>query len=494
MSIRPEAARLLTQISRLLAARNIRAYLVGGFLRDTLLERATADIDIGVDADALETARYIAASLSAKYVPLDEVNRVGRVIVPEGKWLLDFSTFKGKTIEEDLAQRDFTVDALAYPLDEATAYEINDDKIIDLYGGRADLDRRILRGLNTGIFKADAARLLRAVRIAAEAGFRIEANTEAMITEDRLRIRQVAGERTREELLRLLALPGAGNHCYQMDRLGLLTALIPELEAAKGVDQPQAHVWDVYEHSLQTVHALEFVLRESDWEYGNEETLAMIPWSERLEEYFNREISAGSTGKTILKLTALLHDIAKPQTKFIEDGHARFFGHQEQGAAIAGAILERMRFSNKEIQLVELIIKHHLRPTQMSNEGLPTNRAIYRFFRDTGEAGIGVLFLSLADHLAARGGTLDKEEFRQHAEITAYTLKKHFEETVVTAPPKIISGRDVMENLGLPAGPIIGEMLEILKEAQAAGEINDKSQAMAYLKKIYSEKYKNIHN
>jgi poly(A) polymerase len=351
-----------------------------------------------------------------------------------------------------------------------------------------------LKALNDGIFKADAARLLRALRIAAELHFNIDIVTETLMAEDALLIRSVAGERIREELLRLLALPGAGKRLFLMDSLGLLTALIPELAPARGVDQPHAHVWDVFEHSLQTVSAVEFVLREADWEYAGEDVLAAVPWSDRLERNFDREISSGSTARTMLKLTALLHDVAKPQTKFIEDGHARFFGHQEQGAAIAGAVLERLRFSKKEIQLVELLIKYHLRPTQMTNEGMPTNRAIYRFFRDIGEAAIDVLFLSLADHLAARGALLDEEDWRGHAEITAYVLQKHFEEAIVTAPPKIIDGKDVMESLGLPAGPAIGEMLEAVKEAQAAGEIADKAQALNYLKHLYSEKYKNTHN
>jgi poly(A) polymerase len=494
LSIRPEAARLLTQISRLLAAGNIRAYIVGGFVRDTLLERDTADVDIGVDADALELASYIAASLKAKYVTLDDINHVGRVIIPQSKWYLDFTTLKGKIIEEDLAYRDFTINAMAYPLDENISSGMVMESIIDPYGGRTDLEHRTLKALNNDVFKTDAARLLRALRIAAELHFNIDIETETLITEDALLIRNTAGERIRTELLRLLALPRAGKRLFLMDSLGLLTALIPELAPARGVDQPHAHVWDVFEHSLQTVNALEFVLREADWEYAGEDLLATIPWSNRLEQHFNREISSGSTGRTILKLTALLHDIAKPQTKFIEDGHARFFGHQEQGAAIAGTILERLRFSNKEIQLVELLIKYHLRPTQMTNEGMPTNRAIYRFFRDIGEAGIDVLFLSLADHLAARGAELDEADWRAHADITSYVLQKHFEETAVTAPAKIIDGKDIMDSLGLPAGPEIGKMLEAVREAQAAGEINDKTQALNFLKHLYSEKYKNNHN
>lgn len=493
MSIKPEATRLLTEISRLLAARDIRAYIVGGFVRDTLLGRDTADIDIAVDADALAVARDIAGVLDGKFVLLDDINMTGRLVLPGKELLVDFTTLKGD-IEHDLAQRDFTINALAYGLNESIRAGINIKDIIDPFEGQKDLERRLVTALNSGIFKADAARLIRAVRIAAELGFNIEGATEMLITKNSPLITGVAEERIREELLRLLALPGAGKRFFHMDRLGLLTALIPELAPAKGVDQPFAHVFDVFEHSLQTISAVEFVLREGELEYAGEDIRAMIPWSERLERHFNREVSSGSTDRTMLKLAALLHDIAKPQTKTLDEGRARFLGHQAEGAAVSGAIMERLRFSKREIELTELLITHHLRPTQMGHEGLPTDRAVYRFFRDLGEAGIDVLFLSLADHLAARGPSLDHEEYGGHARMTAYVLEKHFEEIKLSAPPKIIDGRDVMEALGLPAGPIIGEMLEALKEAQAAGEITDKAGALKYLKHLFEEKIKNIRN
>jgi poly(A) polymerase len=493
LSIKPEAARLLTEISRLLAARNIRAYIVGGFVRDTLLEQATADIDIAIDEDALIIAREIASSLSGKYIPLDDINLVGRVVIPGSEWHTDFTTFKGR-IEEDLSRRDFTVNAMACPLNDGFTSGIDINNVIDPYHGRQDLEHRILRALNDDIFKADAARLMRALRISAELGFTIDEKTERLISQDSRLIAHVAGERIREELLRLLAFTGAGKRLFYMDKLGLLIALIPELAPAKGVDQPHAHVFDVFEHSLHTVSAIEFVLREGVWEYGGEDLHDMIPWSDKIERHFNRSINAGSTGRMLLKLAALLHDIAKPQTKTMDEGRARFLGHQEEGAAVAAAIMERLRFSNREIQLAELVIKYHLRPTQMSSSGLPTNRAIYRFFRDTGEAGIDVLFLSLADHLAARGPALDINEYREHARMTADVLEKHFEEAGPSTPPKIIDGRDVMEALGLPAGPVIGALLENLREAQAAGEVTNKAQALEFIERLFTLRYNNNHN
>ena len=166
-------------------------------------------------------------------------------------------------------------------------------------------------------------------------------------------VTQVPGERTREELLRLLAPPRAAYYLRYLDELGLLLGLIPELAEGKGVEQPTVHFWDVFDHSLQTVAAVEFLLRESDWEYGNEDMLSTAPWSETIDRHLSQEVSSGSHHKVLLKLGALLHDIAKPMTKSIDDtGRARFLGHAKQGAAMTATILERLRFSKREVSLV----------------------------------------------------------------------------------------------------------------------------------------------
>ncbi len=493
LSIKPEAARLLTLISRLLAAKNTTAYIVGGLVRDILLGRDTADIDIALDGDALEIAARIAAELNGTYVPLDDINRVGRVVLPDKEHYIDFSTISG-TIEEDLGRRDFSVNAIAYKLDETIAHGLDEADIIDPFHGRHDLEHRTLKALNADIFTADSARLMRAVRIAAELDLKIDPGTEQLLARDSRLISSVAGERTREELVRLLARPDTGKYLFLMDKLGLLTALIPELGPARGVDQPRAHVFDVFEHSLQTVNATAFILRESAWEYGDGEILAEVPWSERIARHFDRRISSGSTGRSLMKLAALLHDIAKPQTKTMDAGRARFIGHHEQGAAAAAAIMERLRFSRREITLVELLITHHLRPTQMSHgAAMPTNRAIYRFFRDLGESGIDILYLALADHLAARGPSLNREGWREHTAMTAYVLEKHFEEAGPTAPLKLLDGREIMDALGLPAGPEIGEMVEAINEAQAAGDVNNKADALQYIQRLYREKNNKTH-
>ncbi|MFC1942153.1 CCA tRNA nucleotidyltransferase [Chloroflexota bacterium] len=492
--VRPDALRLLNDISRFLIKEGVQAYLVGGFVRDMLLERDTADIDIAVAVDALTIAPKIASALGGKYISLDEENGVGRVVLfhnesapAKDKWELDFTTLKG-TIEQDLAQRDFTVDAMAIELDNITGSSLNPDSLIDPFHGRDDLRQRVIRAVRETAFREDAARLIRAVRLAAELVFDIDAETEELIHYYSNLITNVAGERVRDELLRLLATPGAARHLAYLDELGILTALIPELVPAKGVDQPKVHVWDVFDHSIQTVSTVEFLLRERAWEYAGEDILGSVPWSIDLSRHFDEEISCGSTRKSLLKLAALLHDIAKPQTKALdEDGRARFLGHPQEGAATATKILERLRFSTKEINLVELMVKHHLRPTQMSHEEFPSRRAIYRYYRDTGEAGIDILFLCLADHLATRGSTLDPAQWLEHTRIAEYILTKYTEEESLLVPPKLINGNDLMESFNLSPGPMLGELLEALRETQAAGEVATRQEALDYIKHLLTQ-------
>lgn len=488
--ITPEASGLLTRISRILAEQGIQSYLVGGFVRDMMLGRATADIDIAVDANALKVASAMAEALGGRYVPLDKENGVGRVVLNShaaGKWDIDFATLQGG-IREDLARRDFTIDAMAMELNGETGTILGIDDVIDPFRGQDDLEGGVIRSVSQNAFRDDPARLLRGIRLAAELGFTIESDTQKLIQSNSRLITTVAGERVREELVRLLAVAGAGNWLGYLDESGLFTALIPEMAPAKGVDQPKIHVWDVFQHSIQTVRAIEFILRETGLDYAGDEILEPVPWSEDLLHHFNTGISRGSTRKSMLKLAALLHDIAKPETKTIDEtGRARFLGHPQDGADMAAAIMERLRFSTREIKLVALLIKYHLRPTQMSHEGLPSRRAIYRYFRDTGDAGIDILFLSLADHLATRGAEINPEQWREHCRIVEYVLHERYQEASLSAHLKLIDGHDIMRAFGMSQGPEVGKLLEAVKEAQASGEVNSPQEAIDYARRRLDE-------
>jgi len=477
---------LLSRVSKLLNEFGVRGYVVGGFVRDTWLSRTTLDIDITVATDAPDVARRVADLLDGKYVLLDDTFGVARVLIfdektGEGPWQLDFSSCEGD-IERDLARRDFTINAMAIDLDRLVKDSPN-ARLIDPCNGCKDLDRKVVRSVSETAFEADAVRLLRAVRLAAELGFSIDGDTEIQIRRCAHLVNSVAGERVREELLRLLVLPGSGRFISYLDELGLLTDLLPELAVLKGVEQPKEHFWDVFTHSLQTVVAVDFLLREGEWEHGDAELLATVPWSTELAQYFKRGISSGSTGGALLRLAALLHDIAKPQTKTIEpDGRMRFLGHPQEGASLTVAALERLRFSAKETRLVEAMVKYHLRPTQMSQEGLPTGRAIYRYFRDVEEAGIDTLYLSLADHLATRGPHLDLTGWQEHTRIVDYVLNQYYEQQEQVRPVKLVDGHDLINIFGLSPGPGLGELLEAVREAQAVREVTSREEALEYVR------------
>ena len=355
--------------------------------------------------------------------------------------------------------------------------------LIDPFCGRLDLDRGIIKMVTAMAFRDDPVRLLRAQRLAAELDFTIDRQVEVEMEQAAPLITTVPGERVREELLRLLNASHGGQVFADMEKPGLLTALIPELLPLKGVAQPKEHHWDVFGHSLKTVSAADFILHQGAWEYQNPAVLTMVPWSETIAEYFDRTVSSGSTGRSLLKLAALLHDIGKPQTKALdENGRIRFLGHQDTGAEAVERILERLRFSTKEARLVTLMVKYHMRPTQLSQDAMPTARAIYRYFRDTGDAGIDTLYLSLADHLAARGPGLLPDQWEYHTRLTAYVLKQHSQQKAA-GPVKLVDGNDLINVFGMKPGAEMGALLEEIKEAQAAGEVTDREAALEYVRK-----------
>ncbi|HXZ29686.1 MAG TPA: HD domain-containing protein [Dehalococcoidia bacterium] len=508
---------ILARISRLLTAQKKQGYIVGGFIRDRLLKRETNDIDIAVNGDATNIARKIAKEIGGTFVLLDDVNNVARVVVTEDErpgrtaqkqephgveWNFDFSSFAGD-IKSDLGRRDFSINAMAVELSQfvtAAASKLSSRKstatvaekrpalkLLDPFSGKEDLRGKTVRGVSESIFETDAVRLLRAVRLAAELDFTIEPETESLIRRDSQAVTDVPGERVREELLRLLGLPRAAYHLRYLDKLGLLLALVPELAEGKGVEQPTVHFWDVFEHSLQTVAAVEYLIRESDWEYSNEDMLSTAPWSDAIERHLSQEVSNGSDHRVLLKLGGLFHDIAKPMTKSIDDtGRARFLGHSKEGAAITANILERLRFSNREIKLVESLVYHHLRPAQMANGELPTQRAIYRYFRDTGEAGIDVLLLALADYLASRGPLVSMEEWKKHCQLVNYILAEHDKQQAKTLPVELIDGHDIMDAFDLAPGPLIGKLLSMVHEAHASGELSTKEEALGLVQRKLS--------
>lgn len=480
--VRTEAAAILARLRTFLAAQGVEGFLVGGYVRDGLLGRSSHDIDLTVAGDAIAIGREVAGAFGASFVLLDEQHQIARVVLSQNgdRWHLDFAAMRG-AIESDLTQRDFTIDAIALKLGEIGA-GWNQVALIDPLDGVRDLEQSLIRAASNTAFIDDPARLLRAFRLSAQLAFSIDSETEALIRRDREFIADVSSERVRDELGCILETDRAADSIRHLDQLGLLDLIFPEMALTKGVEQPKEHFWNVFEHSLEAVSAVERLLAALNHKGG---LLDSLTFSGDLAERFSEEIVFGRTRKALIKLAALLHDVAKPQTKrFDEKGRMRFLGHAEQGAVITESILERLRFSSREKRMIAKMVEEHLRPGHLSNASeLPTRRAIYRYFRDTGDVGIDTLFLSLADHLATRGPAFSIEAWQEHVEVTQYMLTEWFEKKATISPPKLIDGKVLMDKFGLAPGPEIGRLLEAVREAQAAGEIETEKDALDFTKK-----------
>ncbi len=485
--LRIEAAPLRTLLGEIAAfcdARGVAAYATGGFLRDALLGVPIHDVDLTVAGDPLVIGPPLADALGGTYFPLREERGQARILLPGGLHI-DLMPLRAPDIEGDLRLRDYTVDALGAALDDLARGEA---QIIDPTGGLGDLRAGVVRMTGESALVDDPLRLLRGPRIATQFGFQIEPATAEAIRRNAARLPEAAVERQRDELIRIFATERAADGLRLLDELGLLALVLPEMEVTREVEQPKEHHYDVLGHSLAAVGALDMLLSEQRPESSParqlwDEVWRTLEWCTDLRGYFGEEIVPGTPRRALLKLCGLLHDIGKPETKSIEaGGRMRFFGHSDAGARIAGGLMRRLRFSSREVAMVEAMIDAHLRPVQLGADakgGRPSKRAIYRFFRDTADAGIETLFLSLADHLATVGPNVSLEGFRWHVALTAHILHVRFDDETTLSPPRLVDGDDLMAALGIGPGAVIGELLEAVREGQAAGEIQTREQALS---------------
>jgi putative nucleotidyltransferase with HDIG domain len=485
----PEGS-IIERVCAFLRQRSIEAYLVGGCVRDWLLGHPSHDVDFAVAGDAVKLARRVADRMGGAFVLLDEERGTGRVVTggEDGQRLfIDFARLQGDDILTDLSRRDFTVNAMAVEADAGT-------RIIDPYGGQRDLQLGLVRAVSEMAFRDDPLRTLRAVRLAAEMDARIEQGTEELLRRAVLLITDVSAERVRDELGKILALPVAAQNLRYLDELGLLVVIIPELEPLKGVEQSEPHYLDVFEHSLETVRRLEDIVEALEGEGAADGELSLIPlllspFSHQLSAHLAQPVSGDRLRLTLLKLAALLHDLGKPATKsFDDEGGVHFYGHGGEGAEMVGAILRRLRFGGNEVNLARTIVANHIRPHLLAEQEVLTRRAVYRFFRDTGDAGVDTLLLCLADHLATWWSNLRMARWQRQVEFVASMLADYYERyQKVISPPKLINGHDLMEEFGLEEGPRIGELLEAVREAQVEGEVRTKEEALALVKGLLTQ-------
>lgn len=460
-------------------------------MRDYALGRPSADLDLAASSDPEGLAHALARASGGSFVLLDDATKIYRVALPAGQ--VDVAQVQGGSIEADLARRDFGLNAMARRLEAGPGGEPALGPLLDPRRGLADAKARRLKASGSAPFEDDPLRLLRAFRLAAQLGLAIEPATARHIRRNAKRVRRCAGERVRQELLLLLAAPGAHRWLRAMDEARVLTAVFPELEKMRACARGYYGSGGVMRHTLDAVERMDLLLERLD---------DVFP---KLADPIRKHLGAwaGAAPGALLKLAVLLHDIAKPATARKIGGRLRFFGHDERGARMTERELVRLRFSGREIRGVCACVRHHLRPGNLATNREISPKAIFRFFRDVGEDGVPLLLACWADHssymplprLRRALGTLSKEpgpppketergKTVRHLRVISLLLRAYFTRTEVSRPKRLLDGNEVMKALGIPPGPLVGKILDKLSEAQATGRVKDREAALKFVQRF----------
>jgi putative nucleotidyltransferase with HDIG domain len=465
--------------------------LVGGAVRDLLLNRPIHDYDFILPEDAVRIARRLADKTGAAYMTLDAERDIARLIWKDGQRVsLDFAAYQGPDLLADLWARDFTINAIAIDLR-------NPGKLIDPTGGISDLLAKQIRPCLPDSFKNDPVRVLRAIRLANTLEARLPTETLALMRQAVAGLPSISPERLRDELFKILDLPQAATALRIMNMVGALGELLPDLVALQGLQQSPPHVQDAWEHTLDVINRLQSLLDVLSPAYDAEGVGSLVlglavlrlgRYRGQLAEHFAEQLNPERSLRSLLNFAALYHDVGKSLTRSVDaDGRIRFFEHEQVGADVASARGHALRLSNAEIERLRTIVRHHMRPSLLAQAGgIPSRKAVYHFFRDTGEAGVDVCLLSLADTLATYGPTLPQERWAWKLDLVRHLLESCWEHSQeVVSPPALVNGHDLIETLDISPGPRLGEILEAIREAQAEGHITSREEALEWALKYY---------
>jgi tRNA nucleotidyltransferase/poly(A) polymerase len=467
--------KLLAKIRKLAAKQDV--YIVGGWLRDRLLKRANRDLDLAASGSPLALSKKIARSLRGRLVVLDDEHKIYRIVLrghPDLDYI-DVARLRGKTIMEDLSNRDFTINAMALAVPDAGAIDIG--RRIDPLGGGKDLSGKTVRMVSPGAFADDPLRLLRAFRLAAELNFRLEPRTLRRIRKDARLISRSAAERIREELFRMFAVKDSADWIACMEKTGILQQVIPEISPMKtSARRFYFHPHGLWQHALETLRSLEDILRRPAKFFPKN--------AGQIERHLDETISSGVSRRELLKLIALLHDVAKPRCARRVGNRMRFLGHETKGAAMAAEIFTRLRIGRKEIRVARRLIEHHMRPISLGQSKTTTRRAAFRLFRDLAADVPDLFLLSLADCYSYRHLKTRKTVDLKTQECTVRNLVAlYFDEKEKPSRPKLADGHLLMRTFALQPGPLIGALLTLITEAQDTGKITTRDEAMALVRK-----------
>lgn len=454
---------------------NIDIYLVGGALRDLLLDRRIRDFDFAVARHHRKLIEAIIHWREGTLVVLDEERQIYRIVLKENI-TLDFSPMRGENIQEDLSQRDFTINAMAYNV--KNGWPLDKKKILDPFNAVKDLQAKILRHVSNKVFQEDPVRMLRAVAFMAQLNFQLHKNTKILIQNHRNKITTVAGERVVEELFKILKEKRSYYYFNLMDKdLYLLECIFPEISEMKEVGQCKYHLVDSWTHSIYTMKLVEsYIYAENFFE----DYIAKA-----YQDHFSEIIAGDHQRFQLIKLGAFFHDIGKPSARWIDEaGRVRFKGHESVGAEIVKEYSNKLRLSGREKEILYKYVALHMWPLVLYKKNDVSGRTLYKAFNETSEETLDVLLIALGDIIATRKILEPYEEmgkFKVYIEYIASNYLTRYKP--IENIGYIITGREVIEALNISQGTKVGEILQEVKRAIYFGEISpNKEEAISYIK------------
>lgn len=468
---------------------NQAPFVVGGAVRDALLEKPLHDLDFVMAEKPIRLAKRLAKRLNAGFFVLDDDRNTARVIYYNQNnqfFPLDFVQFTGESLQEDLSNRDFTINAMAISVDELT-------HVIDPLDGQTDLQQGYLRACSEHALTDDPVRVLRGVRLAIQFGFKYAQGLESAMRTAAKHLPKTSYERQRDEFFRLLAGPDPAEGLRDCMRFGIFETLIPAVVDLESIPASPPHQLPLFEHTLKTVDGYHHVLcrlttdsdppDEGDWIL--EEVLDGLGiFSKAIENYFKEEITPGRSKAALAYFGALLHDVGKPLTvKAGDDERLHFDHHAPVGADLAYEAAKRLQLSNAESEWVRRMVRYHMRILPYIETGsAPDRRTVYRFFKVTGDAGVAIVLHTLADTLATFCPNLERERWQRTINVAKTLLSacwEHYE--AVVSPVPLLDGHDLQRIFGLKPGKKIGRLLSHLIEEQASGNIRTKEEAQEFV-------------
>ncbi len=461
-------------------------FIIGGAVRDAILDKKTHDFDFGVTGSPEELARCVADRSGGRYFLLDDKRKTCRVILPKGDYpfgRLDFTFLVDGDLEKDLRQRDFTINAMAVDIDETK-------KIIDPLNGIADIRASRLRECSVNSFATDPVRVLRAARFHVQNGFSIEKNMAARIEQAAVQLSRVSGERKRDELFRMTQKPGFSLALKLLaewkvfpNYLSPVKDLIIFDEEVEGRDK----IWD---HTLNTVRWTEYLLSfffgrqdPPPSEAGKPVTDALEKFRFLVRKHLEQDKNIERDRIGLIKVAALFHEIGKPASRTIDwDGKIHFYGHETESEGIAKGLAKKLALSNWESRYIQIIVRNQsVVPTSSLSERKISREQVYDYFQRTGDGGIDCCLIALACQLANVPHLHPAVPLNFLAGVSALFDAWFHHRNDMISPVKFLSGEDVIKILKVKPGPWIGYALKTIERAQASGLIDTRDSARKYL-------------